>query len=273
MSRTRVAHVIDSLADSGGAERRLVEEVLALGDRFDQLVVRCYERAELEPRLVAGGVEVRALGLTARRAARTFPFAARRLRSVLRAWRPDVVHTSLFNGNLVGQLAARPLGIPVVSEFGRRRRRPPAGAAARRVVVARTGGPRRRPVGEPVRERLLPRSGRRRRGDQRRALPRPVERRHRGASRHRGGGGGTAHSRRARAPGGTPRRQRRPAGGREGAGAPRRGVPARPGGAAAGQLIVAGATGPAVTDVRAAVRGTGSARRSTCWATAATPSR
>jgi glycosyltransferase involved in cell wall biosynthesis len=37
----------------------------------------------------------------------------------LAAWRPDVVHTTLFSGNLVGQLAARPLGLPVVSSFNR----------------------------------------------------------------------------------------------------------------------------------------------------------
>ena len=36
-----------------------------------------------------------------------------------RADRPDVIHTSLFTGNLVGQLAGALLGIPVVSTFNR----------------------------------------------------------------------------------------------------------------------------------------------------------
>jgi glycosyltransferase involved in cell wall biosynthesis len=96
-----------------------VEEVLALSGRFDQRVVRLYERDHLQARLEAGGVPVVALGFTAARAGRSWPLAARRLRAVLREWRPDVVHTTLFSGNLVGQLASGPLGIPVVSSFNR----------------------------------------------------------------------------------------------------------------------------------------------------------
>ena len=117
-----VVHVIDSLAAAGGAENRLVDEVVALADRHPgtrQAVVRLYARDALQPRLEAAGVPVLALGLDARRAARTWPLAARRLRAVLRERRPDVVHTALASANLVGQLAAAPLGIPVVSSFNR----------------------------------------------------------------------------------------------------------------------------------------------------------
>ncbi|MGH9251680.1 MAG: glycosyltransferase, partial [Acidimicrobiales bacterium] len=117
--RLRVVHVVDSLAGSGGAENRLVDEILALTGRFDQRVARLYERDFLQPRLEAAGVPVVALGFTAATAGRTWPVAARRLRRVLRQWRPDVVHTTLFSGNLVGQLACRPLGIPVMSSFNR----------------------------------------------------------------------------------------------------------------------------------------------------------
>lgn len=117
--RLRVVHVVDSLAGSGGAENRLVDEILALTGRFDQRLVRLYERDYLQSRLEAAGVPVVALGFTGTRAGRTWPLAARRLRGVLREWRPDVVHTTLFSGNLVGQLASRPLGIPVVSSFNR----------------------------------------------------------------------------------------------------------------------------------------------------------
>jgi glycosyltransferase involved in cell wall biosynthesis len=115
----RVAHVIDSLAGSGGAENRLVEEVVALAPRFTQVVVRLFEKDELDGRLAAAGIEVVPLGFRAGRAARTWPLAARRLGDVLGRWRPDVVHTSLVTGNLVGQLAARRLGVPVVSTFNR----------------------------------------------------------------------------------------------------------------------------------------------------------
>ena len=117
--RLRVVHVIDSLAGSGGAENRLVDEVIALGDRFDQTVVRLFERDFLESRLTAAGIPVVALGYRAGRAGRTWPLVARRLTAELRGLRPDVVHTSLFTGNLVGQLAGWRLGVPVVSTFNR----------------------------------------------------------------------------------------------------------------------------------------------------------
>jgi glycosyltransferase involved in cell wall biosynthesis len=118
-TRVRVVHVVDSLAQSGGAERRLVEEVLALADRFDQRVVRLYERDDLQGRLEGAGIPVIALGFRGRRAGRTWALAAGRLRGELRKWRPAVVHTTLFSGNLVGELAARSLRIPVVSSFNR----------------------------------------------------------------------------------------------------------------------------------------------------------
>ena len=117
--RLRVGHVIDSLAGSGGAENRLVDEVIALDDRFDQTVVRLFERDFLEARLTAAGIPVVALGFLAGRAGRTWPLVARRLTTELRALRPDVIHTSLFTGNLVGQLAGWRLGVPVVSTFNR----------------------------------------------------------------------------------------------------------------------------------------------------------
>jgi glycosyltransferase involved in cell wall biosynthesis len=117
--RLRIAHVIDSLAGSGGAENRLVDEVLALDGRFDQVVVRLFEQDFLDQRLAAAGIEVVPLGFQAGHAARTWPVVARRLWATLQRWRPDVVHTSLVTGNLVGQMAARSLGVPAVSTFNR----------------------------------------------------------------------------------------------------------------------------------------------------------
>lgn len=117
--RLRVVHVIDSLAGSGGAENRLVDEVVALTGRFDQTVVRLFERDFLDGRLAAAGVPVVALGYRAGRAGRTWPLVGHRLTAELRRLRPYVIHTSLFTGNLVGQLAGARLGVPVVSTFNR----------------------------------------------------------------------------------------------------------------------------------------------------------
>ena len=117
--RLRVLHVIDSLHGSGVAENRLVDEVLALDERFEQVVVRLYESDLLEPRLAEVCIPVVPLGFRAGRAGWTWPAAALKLRRALLRWRPDVIHTSLFSGNLVGQLAGASLGIPVVSTFNR----------------------------------------------------------------------------------------------------------------------------------------------------------
>jgi glycosyltransferase involved in cell wall biosynthesis len=117
--KLRVVHVIDSLAGSGGAENRLVDEVMALDERCEQVVVRLYERDFLDAKLTEIGIPVLSLGLKAGRAGQTWPWAAVKLRRVLRRWRPDVIHTSLFSGNLVGQLAGASLRIPVVSTFNR----------------------------------------------------------------------------------------------------------------------------------------------------------
>lgn len=113
----RVLHVLDSLAGSGGAENGLVREITRFSPSIEQRVVRLFERDELQPALEESGIEVTALGYKAATGSRTFPLAARALSSVVRAYRPDVVHTSLFVGNLVGQIAARMTRTPVLSTF------------------------------------------------------------------------------------------------------------------------------------------------------------
>jgi glycosyltransferase involved in cell wall biosynthesis len=117
--KLRIVHVIDSLAGSGGAENRLVDEIVALDDRFDQVLVRLFERGDLDARLTELGLPVLPMGFKGGHGGQNWPFAAIKVRRVLRKWRPDVVHTSLFSANLAGQLAAATLRIPVVSTFNR----------------------------------------------------------------------------------------------------------------------------------------------------------
>lgn len=110
-------HVIDSLGGSGGAEHGLVREI-ARFDRFtEQLVVRLFAKDQLSERLAKAGIPVQALGFDSASAGWLWPIAVMRLRSVLRRFAPDVVHSSLFTSNLVAQLAARSLAIPVLSTF------------------------------------------------------------------------------------------------------------------------------------------------------------
>lgn len=113
----RILHVVDSLAGSGGAEHGLVREITRFGPDVEQKVVRLFERGELDDVLVEAGVEVVPLGFSAGAASRTFPLAAVKLLRLIQDYRPDVVHTSLFIGNLVGQMAARAASVPVLSTF------------------------------------------------------------------------------------------------------------------------------------------------------------
>jgi len=111
----RVVHVIDGLGGSGGAENRLVDELLAFSPATEQLVVRLFEPSDLDDRLVAAGVEVCPLGLGSARGSYNWPLAVRKIRQVIDRFTPEIIHTSLFAGNLAGQLAARSSGLPVLS--------------------------------------------------------------------------------------------------------------------------------------------------------------
>ncbi len=113
----RILHVINSLAGSGGAEHGLVREVVELADEHDQLVVRMFEPNHLEQALRRRGVMVRSLGLESANAGWNWPVGVDRLLSVIREFQPEILHSSLFSGNLVCQIAGRISRLPVVSTF------------------------------------------------------------------------------------------------------------------------------------------------------------
>ena len=102
----KVLHVINSLSGSGGAEQGLVREITHFDPSVISLVARLFEAKDLEPRLTSHGIDVVSLGMATSKSAWTWPEAARQVRGLVRSFRPDIVHTSLFIGNLVGQLAA-----------------------------------------------------------------------------------------------------------------------------------------------------------------------
>lgn len=113
----RFLHVIDSLAASGGAEQGLVREITRFAPGTEQSVVTLYDRNELAPRLIERGVAVESVGLPEGSGSRTWPKAVPIVERLGAAFRPDVIQTSLFLGNMVGQHAARRLGVPVVSNL------------------------------------------------------------------------------------------------------------------------------------------------------------
>lgn len=110
-NRVKILHVIESLGFAGGAERRLVNDVTRLRDRFSQLVVHLFRDDAL-----AGGLrqrQVPTIGLDLRNL--TDGRAITRLSAVVRRFRPDVIHTQLFGADIYGRIVGRCMGIPVVS--------------------------------------------------------------------------------------------------------------------------------------------------------------
>lgn len=113
--RLRVLHVINGLGGTGGAENRLVEELVRFNPTVDQIVVRMYEPDFLQARLEASSVPVVALGMTSHRGSWNWPKAAYDIGRLMGRFEPDVIHTSLFAANLAGQIAGLRGKVPVVS--------------------------------------------------------------------------------------------------------------------------------------------------------------
>jgi glycosyltransferase involved in cell wall biosynthesis len=108
----RVLYVINGLG-TGGAERSLAELLPALPGEGIEPVVTCLYRRDhgVQDAVVSSGVDVRFLeppGLPGRVAA---------LRRVIRSVRPEVVHTTIFESDLVGRLAAAGTGAAVLTSL------------------------------------------------------------------------------------------------------------------------------------------------------------
>lgn len=106
-----VLHVINQLGP-GGAERSLEDLVGPLADQGVQISIACVRPVAPEylddfvPPCPLQSLE--GTNLVAK---------ALKLRKRLKSAPPDVVHTTLFEANLVGRLAAAGLGVPVVSSL------------------------------------------------------------------------------------------------------------------------------------------------------------
>ena len=106
----RILYLIDSLA-AGGAERSLAALAPAYAERDLRLTVGyLHERPGVRAELEAAGATVRPLAGPWGMAG-----AVRRARGLLAATRPDLVHTTLFEADLVGRAAAG--RVPVVTSL------------------------------------------------------------------------------------------------------------------------------------------------------------
>ena len=111
--KLHVVHLIESLG-SGGAERLLYTNLRHFDPkRVRSTVITVYPHAThwLEP-ITALGVPVVSLHCCT---TRDIPKGISRLRAWLSANRPDLVHSHLWAANIIGRLAGRIAGVPVVS--------------------------------------------------------------------------------------------------------------------------------------------------------------
>jgi glycosyltransferase involved in cell wall biosynthesis len=109
--RLSVLRVIDSLAP-GGAERSLVDlapHLVAAGVDLD-VAVLC-DRGGLGPELERCGIPLHVVGGHSR------PARVAGMVKLIRRCRPDLVHTILFESDVVGRTAAALLRVPVVSSL------------------------------------------------------------------------------------------------------------------------------------------------------------
>ena len=110
-SKIRVLHVIESLG-LGGAERRLVSDLRWLDrERYDHRVVYLTTAQDLRAEIEALGIRAEGLKL---RSVRQWPAGVVRLTRLLRAWRPEIVHTQVFGADVYGRISATLARVPIV---------------------------------------------------------------------------------------------------------------------------------------------------------------
>jgi glycosyltransferase involved in cell wall biosynthesis len=106
----RVLHLISGL-QQGGAESVLCRLCLASMSELSHRVISFSDLGVLGPRMIAAGIPVAQLGLPRGR----FTLGAwRRLLRLIAAYRPQVIQTWMYHADLIGGIAGRQFGIPVV---------------------------------------------------------------------------------------------------------------------------------------------------------------
>lgn len=99
----KIVYVIDKFA-IGGAQKNLVETVLALPDRIAPVAVALLDGGPYEKRLLAAGIRVVNLRAAAARPGLRTLTAVAKFAALLRRERPEIVHSSMFFANMVAAL-------------------------------------------------------------------------------------------------------------------------------------------------------------------------
>ena len=108
----KILHLIETLGH-GGAEHQLALAVTGLNrQKYESTVCHLYEPSHLRDPITDAGIEVIGLGL--RRSKKNWPVAVQRLAQIVRKRDVDLIHTSLFEADLLGGLVGLVTGVPVI---------------------------------------------------------------------------------------------------------------------------------------------------------------
>jgi glycosyltransferase involved in cell wall biosynthesis len=108
--RIKVLHLVTSL-EVGGAQHNMLQGLPRLDpEKYEHVICSIMDRMQMAEQFRKVGIEVYSLGLKRK----TDLAVALRLRSFLRQLRPDVMHTYLLHGNVLGRIVGRLTGVPSI---------------------------------------------------------------------------------------------------------------------------------------------------------------
>lgn len=113
--KLKVLHLIETLG-SGGAERLLHTNLRHFdAGEIESRVVSVFSRGDYWKEQIEGfGVEVKSLDCSS---FSDISSGVRKLRRELKGDKPDVIHTHLWTANVIGRIAGRLSGVPVISSI------------------------------------------------------------------------------------------------------------------------------------------------------------
>ena len=108
--KLKIVHLVTSL-EVGGAQHNMLLGLPRLDrDRYEHHIVSIMNRMQMRQQFLKAGIRVHTLGLSHK----TDLAVALRLRSLLKQLRPDILHTYLIHGNVLGRIVGRLVGVPVI---------------------------------------------------------------------------------------------------------------------------------------------------------------
>ena len=105
-----IVHLVTSL-EVGGAQHNMLLGLPKLDPtRYKHILISIMDRMQMKQQFQQAGVEVHSLDLRKK----TDVTAALRLRSLLNTIHPDILHTYLIHGNVLGRIVGRLTGVPTI---------------------------------------------------------------------------------------------------------------------------------------------------------------